>query len=127
MNLSNLLSLSTEQMAANMAGLVVCSIIMFVCVCRLNFSPARPLRLSLSQVMHISFAFWAAGTFVDLWRGHLIGFHGAAGGFGICLYLFLSYREAVTRAYLLRSREAMLREAWNEPAYQEDSHAYPCH
>lgn len=91
--MSSLLNLPTDHMLANIAGLLICAVIMVVCVCRLNLSRARRFRVTVMQVMLISFAFWAGGTFADLWRGGDIGFHGAAAGLGILSYLLISYRH----------------------------------
>lgn len=93
----NLLSLPADAFFFNIIGLAVCAIIIVTCVCRLNVEESMPWRLSLQQVMLVCFAFWAAGTFVDLFRGHLIGFHGAAAGLGILIYLAITYKEWLAR------------------------------
>lgn len=89
----NLLNLPVDHLLANGAGILVCVAIIISCVCRLNVAPSMPWRMSLTQMMLIAFAFWAAGTMRDLWLGHDIGFHGAAAGFGIILYLVTTYKE----------------------------------
>lgn len=91
--MSGLLALPLLHLLCNVLGITICLGIMFSCVCRLNVSVAPTLRLSLEQLMFISFAIWACGTMAELWRGEDIGLHGAAAGLGIVIYLGLTYKH----------------------------------
>lgn len=75
-----------------LAGGVVCAAIVVSCVCRLDASRApAALRLSVPQVMYLSFAFWAFGTLLDLVAGIPVRWHDVAAGLGIVAQLALSY------------------------------------
>lgn len=91
--MNHLLNLPIESLLANIAGLIVCVVVMFICVCRLNVSQSMPLRVTLQQLMYICFALWAAGTWRELWRGQEISLHVAAVGLGILIQLLLSYKQ----------------------------------
>lgn len=122
----SLLALPLDHLLANLVGIVVCLLVMVICVCRLDFHESLRWRLTLAQIMLMAFAVWAFGTLVDLARGSDIGYHGAAAGLGILIYLLISYRQEALQAALLqeaRSRQAAAtqrRPHWGE---EEDRHA----
>lgn len=133
----NLLALPLDHLAANVAGIFVCACIVVVCVCRLEFHESMRWRMTLTQIMLIAFAFWAAGTGVDLWRGGNIGFHGAAAGLGILVYLWISYPEQCEREEAQKTSQALACRSvrrdtvtragpYNEHyLHAEDTHAHP--
>lgn len=106
--MTNLLNLSLDHLVANVLGIGVCLIIMFVCICRLNVSKTMRLRVSMTQLMLICFAFWAASTARELFLGEDIGLHNAAVGLGILLYLAVTYRQWMVEEAL--AQEAYERE-----------------
>lgn len=112
--MNSLLNLPTDHFLANVIGLLICLGIMITCICRINILEGPRWRLSAEQMMLLAFSFWAAGTFADLWHGRNIGYHGAAVGLGIVIYLVSSYRQWQLQQALFaeaRAREALERRS----------------
>lgn len=124
--MNGLLTLPAELLFFNLLGVGVCLIIMFACVCRLNVLEPRRWRLSLEQVMLLAYVAWAAGTMFDLLRGELIGFHGAAAGLGIMIYLLVSFRQwELQQALLHEAKDREARRAQRElHSCEEDAHVH---
>lgn len=128
--MNSLLNLPTDHMLVNIAGILLCVAIAIASVCRINLSEARRWRISLEQAMLLCFALWSAGTMADLAHGRNIGWHGAAAGLGIALYLVLSFRQWRLQEALrgeMRAREVMRRRAMLHVHVEEPPHGHSLH
>lgn len=90
-----LFALPIVFLLVNLAGLVVCGATLVSCICRLNAVKVTLGRVSFVQIMYLSFAFWAFGTFLDLAAGMVLEWHQAAVGLGIIFHLLLTYPQWV--------------------------------
>lgn len=71
------------------AGMVVCTVVLLACVCRINLLQFRVSR-SAWFCVYLLFAVYALGVLLDLARARWVDWYEAAGIGGVLLYMVLT-------------------------------------